>query len=147
MFCSSKELYIFASNVYSLVKMTSYCLNLNLALNLSVAVVLLSMNTLIASFSLENNLLDCFLVYQLVHIYGFYSLKNILLQQLVSRNFLYVFMLTTTFHQYLLLFLHNFFIHFSVYINHIYVVCSTEVLGFFYFWISFHYILLTHYWQ
>ena len=57
----------------------------------------------------------------------------------ISRKFLwsnyplYVFHLTTIFRRYLLLFLYHFFIRFSAYINHIYIVYCTEVSGFFIF--------------
>ena len=79
MFSPSNELIILVSTDCSFVKMISYCLNLNLVLNLCTDVVLKSIITLIANFSSIKILLHCFLVSLLAHIYVFYDLNDILL--------------------------------------------------------------------
>ena len=103
----------------SFVKMTSYCLNPNLALNLWVDVVQQSIITLIATFLSIEILLHCFLVLLLVYIFHFYDLNDILLYFLAD---FYDVHLTTIFHYHLLLFLCYFFIRLSTYISNIYIV-------------------------
>ena len=81
-FCSSNGLFIFVSTDCSLVKITSYFWNPNLALNLCGVVILQCIITLVGNSLCIKFLLDCFLVHLLVHIYVFYSLRN------VTRKFL-----------------------------------------------------------
>ena len=79
MFSSSNVLINFVSTDCSFVKMTSYCLNPNLVLNLRGDVALQSTITLIANFLFIKILLTCFLDLLLVHIYVFYDLNYIML--------------------------------------------------------------------
>ena len=60
MFSPSNDLFIFISTDCFLVKMTPYCLNPNLVLNLHAAVVLQSMITLVANSLSIKILLGCF---------------------------------------------------------------------------------------
>ena len=78
MFSPSNELFVYVSSDFSLFKTTSSCLNPNLALSLSSAVVLQFMITLIAN-SLSIKIMLVFLVH-LVYIYIFYDLKVIFLK-------------------------------------------------------------------
>ena len=77
MFSNSNELFIFVKTDCPLVEMTSYCANTNH--NFCVAVVLESIIILIANSLPIKILLHCFLARQLVHIYVFYELKDILM--------------------------------------------------------------------
>ena len=79
MFSPSNELFISVTTDCSLVKMTSYCLNHSLVLNLCAAVVLQSIITLVANSLHIKIMLDCFLVHLVAHIYVFYDPKDILL--------------------------------------------------------------------
>ena len=63
MFSPSNELFILVSTDFSLVKVTPYCLNHNLVLNLCAAVVLQSMITLIANSLCIKIVLGCFSVF------------------------------------------------------------------------------------
>ena len=109
---------------WTLVKMTSYCLNPNLVLNSCVAVVLPSISTLVANSLSIKILLGCF--------YGLPTSEYLCFLwseryfTVVACNFLRsipssicLFPSTAIFHYYLLLLLHQFFIRFSAYINHI----------------------------
>ena len=124
--------FIFDSTHCSLFKMTSYCLNPNVFLNLSAAVVLQSIITLIANSFCRKNMLGCFLVHLLVYIYIFYGLKDILL--LLLTNFYDLILLLYVLPQYSIILYYCFyaisFIRFPVYINHIHILYSTEGLGF-----------------
>ena len=134
---------MFVSTDCTYVKMTSYCLNPNLVINLWANVVLQSIITFIANLFVCKNCIAFFLVHLLVHIYVFYDLNDILLgfltfYDLISR--LYVFHLATIFHHDLLLVLCHFH-NFSADNSHIYILYSTEVLRFFYFF--FHLIIFS----
>ena len=113
------------------VKMTWYCLNPNLLLNLCAALVLQSLITLAARILSIRILWDCFFVPLPDHLYVLHGLNDILLLFL-----LYVFHLTTILLHYLLLFLHHFIaissiiiISFPGYFNHNNGMYS-EILGF-----------------
>ena len=71
MFFSSNELVIFVSIECFLVKMISYCLNLNPAQNLCAAVLLQSIKTVVVNSFCIKVLLRCFLVDLLVHVFVF----------------------------------------------------------------------------
>ena len=132
MFFHSNELFNYHSNGCSLLKMTSCCLN-NFILNLYAAVALQLIVTLIVNSLCIKILLDCFLVHLLVHIYIFYDLKDSLLWPL--SNFcdlillLYVFQSTTISITIYYCFYTISFKRFSAYINHIYIVYSTNISG------------------
>ena len=77
MFSHLDGLYVFASNDCSLIKMASFCLNLNLTLSLCVAVFLQTMITLFANSLRIKILLGRFLVHLPVHFNVFYGLQDI----------------------------------------------------------------------
>ena len=121
MFFSLNELFLISTDC-SLVQMTSYGLNPNFVLNLCAAVLLQSIIALVTNSLRIKILLGYFFVHLLVPIYVFYDLKDILMWLPTSFDdlilLLCVLNLISIFCHYLLLFLHQFFICFSAYVNH-----------------------------
>ena len=125
MFSPSNKLFILVNTDYSLVKMTSYCLNPNLV---CASLVLQSMITLVAYSLCKKILLSVFLVHLLIHIYVFHGLKETILWSTPNFHDLillpYVFHSTTVFHHFLLLFLchlsHTFFSLYQPYLYSIF---------------------------
>ena len=80
-FSPPNELFIFVSTCCSLVKVTSYCLNPNLVLNLGTAVVFQFIIILVMTSLYTKILLDCFFDSSnlVIFISVFYKLKYILL--------------------------------------------------------------------
>ena len=93
--------------------MTSYCLNLDLVLDIWADVVLQSMITLIANFLSIKFLLTCFFDFSTKSYLCFYDLNDILLYFFSNVDdlilLLCAFDLITAFHDYLILFLSHFF--------------------------------------
>ena len=104
----------------SFVKMI-YCLNPNFVLQ---SIIILIVNIL----SIKT-LLDFFFLVHLQFLW-FQRYFNVAACKLFDLILLYVFHLATIFRHYQILFLCHFYICFSAYINHIYVVYSTEVSRF-----------------
>ena len=133
LFQMNSFLIIFVSTNFSFVKMILYCLNPNLVLNLGATVVLQSLITLIANFASIKVLLTCFLGFSTSSYLCLLWLELYFLvishKCLRSNPSLICFHLTTIPHHYY--FYTISFNYFSAYINHFYIVYSTEVSGFF----------------
>ena len=125
MFSPLNKLFIFDSNDCSLVKMTSCCFNINLVLYLCAAVVLESIITLAANYLRIKILLGRLFGSSTSSYLCFLCSKNILLRSIPHPSSI-CFSFNHNISSLSALFLHHFFVSFSVYISYIFKLYSTE---------------------
>ena len=145
MFAYFLRLNIFLNTGCSFVKIKSIFKNPNLVLNWWIDLVLQSIITLIADFSSIKSSIDLFLCFfcQFISIFSTNWMIFYCDSSQISFLFLYVFHLTTIFHNYLLFFLCNFFNTFlRLYQQYLYRVFHRSFKNFF---PLSHFIFLIHY--